>query len=149
MITAFQKFTSWVNSKIWTVVDYDKMYGAQCVDFAREYAASTWNPIGAFGWSAYSWWESGAPFKGTKWKRCEKLAKSVPSAWDIIFFAPTKNNKWWHVAVVDGQCTPFKLNIIEQNAGKGDGSGKWSDAVKRSSLTYDARGKCVGWYTLG
>lgn len=148
MISAFQKFTSWINSKLGTAVDYDGVYGAQCVDFARAYAESAWNPIKSFGWSAYNGWVTWSPFVKTKWKRIERNGKNIPLAWDIIFFAPTPKNQYGHVAVVDSGCTATTLKIIEQNAWTGNGSGKWANAVKKSTLGYDVRGKCVGWYTL-
>lgn len=72
MLSAFQKitryFTSWLGKK----VDYDKAYGNQCVDWAREFArSSTMNPIGTFSGSAINGWTTGSPFKGTRWKRVE------------------------------------------------------------------------------
>ena len=148
METVFQKFTRIINKWIWISVDYDKAYWNQCTDFARQFAKEEWHPIGTFSWSAYNWWVTWSPFKWTKWRRVDRVGKNVPIAGDIIFFAPTKNNPYGHVAVVDGRCTPFIINIIEQNAGTWNWSWKWWDAIKRSSIGYDVRGKCVGWYSL-
>lgn len=149
MLSFFQKFTQWINKWIGKSVDYDMAYGNQCIDLARQIAKESGNPIWTFSGSAYQWWVTWSPFKWTKWKRVDRVGKNIPMAWDIIFFAPKSNNPYGHVAIVDGWCTPFIINIIEQNSSTWNWSWKWWDAIKRSSIGYDVRGKCVGWYTIG
>lgn len=46
--SAFQRFTRIIKGWVGKSVDYDKAYGAQCVDFARQYAKDSGYPIGTF-----------------------------------------------------------------------------------------------------
>ncbi len=147
-MTKFQEITSIFNKWIGKQADFDKVYWSQCVDWARQFAQEMRSPIWTFWWSAYSGWSTGRPFRNTKWKRVDYKKWLVPTAWDIIFFWPTQSNPYWHVAICDGGSTPDLLNIVEQNAWSGNGDGKWENAIKRSSLPYDKRGKCLWWYHL-
>ena len=147
-MTKFQEITAIFNKWIGKQADFDKVYWSQCVDWARQFAQEMRSPIGTFWWSAYSGWSTGRPFRNTKWKRIDYKKWLVPTAWDIIFFWPTQSNPYWHVAICDGGSTPDLLKIVEQNWGSWNGDGKWENAIKRSSLPYDKRGKCLGWYTI-
>lgn len=147
-MTKFQEITAIFNKWIGKQADFDKVYWSQCIDWARQFAQEMRSPIGTFWWSAYSGWSTGRPFRNTKWKRIDYKKWLVPTAWDIIFFWPTQSNPYWHVAICDGGSTPDLLKIVEQNAWSGNGDGKWENAIKRSSLPYDKRGKCLGWYTI-
>lgn len=147
-MTKYQQITAIFNKWIGKQVDFDKVYWSQCVDWARQFAKEIWEPINTFGGSAYSGWSSGKPFTGTKWKRINRTPWLVPTAWDIIFFWPTQSNPYGHVAVTNGASTTEKLNIVEQNAWNANWDWKWSNAIKKSSVGYDARGKCLWWFTL-
>lgn len=147
-MTKFQEITSIFNKWIGKQIDFDKVYWSQCVDWARQFAQEMRAPIGTFWGSAYSWWSTGRPFKWTKWKEVVYKPWMIPTPWDIIFFWPTQANPYWHVAIVDGGSTDKILKIVEQNAWTGNWDGKWGNAIKRSELDYNKRGKCLGWYTL-
>jgi hypothetical protein len=148
METAFQKFTRIVNKWIWKSADYDKAYGAQCVDFARQYCADAGYTIGTFSGSAYNGWKTGSPFN-KQWNRIEYKTWLYPNPWDVVFFAPTKTNPYGHVAIWDRGCNAFDLCIVEQNAGSGNWDGKWGNAIKRSLVKYNwTRWNCVGWYSI-
>lgn len=142
MLSYFQKFTATINKWLWKRVDVDNYAGYQCTDFVRQYCSDLWTPIGTFSGSAYNWWKTGSPFNSS-WKRITQYENS-PSAWDVVFFAPTKNNKYGHVAIADNGCTNSILKIIEQNAGSGNWDGKGSNAIKKRVTNYS---NCVGWYT--
>lgn len=45
MKSYFQKFTESVKKWIGKSVDYDRAYGSQCVDFARQYCYDVGRPI--------------------------------------------------------------------------------------------------------
>lgn len=147
-MTKFQEITAIFNKWIWKSVSEDAKLWAQCVSWGKQFAKEMKNPIGSFWWSAYSGWSTSRPFKNTKWKRVDYKPWMIPTAWDIIFFWPTQSNPYWHVAICDGGSTPDLLKIVEQNAWSGNGDWKWENAIKRSSLPYDKRGKCLGWYTI-
>ena len=143
MLSYFQKFTAIINKWIGKTADYDKAYGFQCVDFARQYASDAGYPIGTFSGSAYNGWKTGSPFN-SKWLRVQRN-NNAPSTWDIVFFVPTPTNPYGHVAIADNGCTTTILKIIEQNAGTGNGDGKGNNAIRKRTTTYSL---CAGWYTI-
>lgn len=132
------------------IVDYDKAYGYQCVDFARQHAKDMWKPIWTFWGSALNGWLTGKPFIGTKWERVVNTVTAVPKEWDIVFLNKTPSNPYGHVAVAGEGCTGSKLVLIEQNAGTGNGDGKNGNKVTLREIKYNdpKRGICLGWYTL-
>ena len=144
MLSYFQKFTASINKWIGKKSDIDGQFGYQCTDFARQYCADIGTPISNFSGSAYNWWKTGSPFD-SKWKRVQRQGNNFPSAWDVVFFVPTATNQYGHVAIVDNGCTPTVLNIIEQNAGSGNGDWKGNNAIRRRSTNYSL---CAGWYTM-
>ena len=142
MESYFQKFTRTINKWIGKSVDYDKAYWSQCVDFARQYCADLWTPIGTFSGSAFKWWQTGSPFN-VRWERIIRY-ENFPSAWSVVFFAPTKNNPYGHVAIADNGCTETVLKIIEQNAGSWNWDWKWNNTIRKRTTNYK---NCLGWYT--
>lgn len=149
METAFQKFTRVITWWLGKSADYDKQFGSQCVDFARQYCFDSWNPIGWFNGSAYQWWVTWSPFDKKKWNRIEYKNWLYPNPWDVVFFAPTKTNPYGHVAIWDAWSDVAKLCIVEQNAGSWNWDGRWANAIKKSTVTYNGkRWQCVGWYAI-
>ena len=145
--SAFQRFTRIIKGWVGKSVDYDKAYGAQCVDFARQYAKDSGYPIGTFSWSAYNGWKTWSPFNNT-WIRVTRDGSNFPIPGDIVFFAPTPKNLYGHVAIAHNNCNAKTLIIIEQNAGSGNWDGKGSNAIKITTTSYNGnRGVCVGWFT--
>ena len=132
------------------IVDYDKVYWYQCVDFCRQFAKDMWNPIWTFWGSALNGWLTGKPFIGTKWERVVNTVTAVPKEWDIVFLNKTPSNHYGHVAVAGEGCTGSKLVLIEQNAGTGNGDGKNGNKITMRAIKYNdpKRGICLGWYTL-
>ena len=132
------------------IVDYDKAYGYQCVDFARQHAKDMWNPIWTFWGSALNGWLTGSPFVWTKWERVTNTTTAIPKEWDIVFLDKTASNPYWHVAIAWEGCTGSKLVLIEQNAGNGNGDGKNGNKITMRTIKYNdpKRGVCLGWYTL-
>lgn len=137
-----------ISKYLWTKVDYDGSYGYQCTDWSRQYCKETGNEIGNFSWSALNWWTTWSPFD-EKWQRVSLDPKNPPKEGSVIFFDKTKSNPYGHVAVVDSS-NSAGVCFIEQNAGNGNGDGKWSNAIKRTSLSYSdtTRGKILWWFTL-
>lgn len=70
----------------------------------------------------------------------------VPQAGDVVFFDKSASNPYGHVAIAGNESTSTFIDIIEQNAGSGNGDGKGNNAVARRKLKYDARGACLGWF---
>lgn len=150
MISTWQRLTQYIRSTLGKSVDYDKAYWSQCVDLVRDYAdKALGRKIGTFSGSAIAGWNTGSPFVGTQWRRIRYKKWLVPSPGDIIFFAPTRTNKYGHVAVVT-KGDVANVTILEQNAGSGNGDGKGSNAVSTRvySYTWGAVGDVVGWFTF-
>lgn len=145
--TQYQKIIKIFESYIGKRVAENSKLGYQCVAWVKQFAKEIWEPIWTFWGSAYSGWSTGKPFNGTKWKRINRTPGLIPTAWDIVFFWPTQSNPYGHVAVVDGGSTTEKIKTVEQNAWNWNGDWKGSNAIKRSNLWYDSRGKCLGWFT--
>ena len=120
----------------------------QCVSFCKKYCEESGHPIGSFSGSALNWWTTWSPFND-KWQRVTLDPKNPPKEGSVIFFDKTKSNPYGHVAIVDSSDLS-KIMIVEQNAGTGNGDGKGSNAIKRTSLYYSDtfRGKILWWFTL-
>lgn len=133
-----------ITSSLWKFIDFDRAYGNQCVDYARWYANEVGNPIWTFWGTAFIWWDTWLPFKGTKWVRVP-FNNNVPSAWDIIFFKKNKLNWYcWHVAVVK-YADESNLVVAEQNAGDGTwAKTKWNEICIRPKKYTEV----LGWFTL-
>ena len=129
-------------------IDYDKVYGFQCVDQARHFAEQVHGAkIKPFWGSARAWWQSWSPFLGLPYVRVRYDWIAIPPRGAIIFFKPTKTNPYGHVAVT-GKCNNKELWVIEQNAGQGDGDGKWWDEITIRNYPYKGAKvwDCVGWF---
>ena len=139
----------WIGKK----VDFDGVYWNQCVDFARQavkdlYGVNIWT----FSGSAINGWNTGSPFDW-KWQRVENSIKAVPPAGSVVFFDKMYRgqkciNPYGHVAITGEGCTWRRLVILEQNAGSGNGNGKWANAITERVLDYIRPARCLGWYIL-
>lgn len=115
MLSTFQRLTSYIRSMLGKSVDYDKAFGAQCVDLVRDYAdKSMGRKIGTFSGSAINGWNTGSPFVGTQWRRVRYKKGLLPNSGDIVFFAPTRVNKFGHVAIVSS-ADLSSVTVLEQN----------------------------------
>lgn len=147
MESLWQKITRVTKKYLGRSVDYDKAYGNQCVDWARQFASETAEPIWTFSGSALNGWKTGSPFNH-KWTRCVYSKGRQPEPGDIIFFDKTSSNPYGHVAVVFSTPNDTNVEIVEQNAWSGNWDGKWANAVTNRLVAYvnGTRGTCVGWY---
>lgn len=122
-------------------IDYDGVFGYQCVDLARYYCEHVlWNKIGAFWGSAYTGWLNKVGTFNELWTKIEYKKSLKPKQGDIIFFKPTDGNIHGHVAVVD---TPKTL--IEQNGWRWSGSGTGDDSIRFHDINFS---NCLWWYSL-
>ena len=149
MLSFWWRFLSIMDKYVWKSVDYDKMYWAQCVDFVKQFALEQyWVRLDSFLGSAYSWWITWNAFDKKQWDRVVYQKWLVPEIGDILFLDKIKSNPYGHVCVVDNNCTKDILCVIEENAGNGNGDGKWWNAVTRRSFWYNSavRWKCLWWF---
>lgn len=140
--------TKWV----WKKIDFDWVYGNQCVDFAKQaakdlYGVTLWN----FSGSAINAWNTGSPFKNLPFERVLNSPKAVPPAGAIVFFDrmyrwQTCINPYGHVAVTWDWCTWKRLVVLEQNAWSGNGDWNWNNAITERVLDYIKPARCLGWF---
>ena len=148
MLSAWQKFVAILNKWRWKAVDTDKVYGYQCVDWVKQFAFEQYGvTLKSFSWSALRWWLTWSPFDST-WQRIDYKPWRIPEIWDIVFLNNTLSNPYWHVCVADNHCDYRTLHVIEQNAGSGNGSWKWTNAIRQSAFPYQNSGRwnCLGWF---
>lgn len=125
------KLEEFVKKNTGKKVDYDGRFGAQCVDLFRQYCKDvlgiphTGGVEGAA--ELYTKYES-MPLEQ---KYFNKLvyAGGKPGTGDVVIFAPTKSNKYGHVAIVLDASTE-KITVFEQDGFKQDGAhiGSWGYA---------------------
>ena len=112
-------------------IDYDGRYGAQCVDVFRQYCKDvldiphTGGVVGAS--DLYTKYDE-LPLEQKYFNRLVYAGRK-PEAGDVVIFAPTKSNKYGHVAIVL-DASSEEIAVFEQDGFKQDGAhvGSWSDA---------------------
>lgn len=113
-------------------IDYDGHYGAQCVDVFRQYCKDvlaiphTGGVVGA----AELYTKYGTmPLEQKYFHRIPYKAGMQLEAGDVVIFAPTKSNKYGHVAIVLDTSSK-EIAVFEQDGLKQDGAhvGSWNYA---------------------
>lgn len=139
------ELTRYADAMQWALIDYDGIWGSQCVDLIKNYTKEVlWVRLGTFGGSARSGWLNTAnTFLSESWKKHindTANPNQVPFPGDIIFF---DRGEYGHVAIVlDAKKWENRIEILEQNVGNGDG--QWDDdATKKSVVSYS---DVYGWY---
>lgn len=121
---SYQSFKNQWNSKR---VDYDGVYGFQCVDLIKQYLAQEFGmKPGAWG-NAIEYWTATNPALLTKF---DKLATSSVRAGDIVIFKGINGSPYGHIGIADGSSSILYVPTLEQNGSTGNGSGVGGDAVR-------------------
>ncbi|MBQ7739809.1 MAG: InlB B-repeat-containing protein [Eubacterium sp.] len=100
---------SWANSKVGQSIDWDGVYGAQCVDLMAAYYnyLGTSTPGGNACAYAYNSLPSG-------WKRVQNAAGVVPEPGDIaVYDVGWKGGKYGHIAIVIN-ADSYNMTTVEQ-----------------------------------
>ena len=139
------KYKAYRAAKVGKWVDFDWVYGMQCVDLVKDFIKDFHGvTLGGFSGSAYLGWETGSPFD-SQWKKVVYWPWLIPSLWDVIFFDKTPKMPYGHVAIaVVG--TKTRLAILEQNGKTWSGTGTNGDEVRENIITYTTPMKVLGWY---
>ena len=104
-------------------VDYDGVYGRQCVDLIKQYLAEVYK-IKAGSWgNAIDYWNNPNP---NLLKKFKKIKSSNGLQGDIVIF---KGGKYGHIGVVDSVSRLY-VATLEQNGSTGGGTGKGGDAIR-------------------
>ena len=118
-------------SKKWLGKRYceSEALGAQCVALAKLYMSEVYGiQSPKFGGSALTGWgNKSGTFDLTKWTKYTVPATIEQG--DILFFDKTKTNPYGHVSVAHSA-----TKHIEQNGGKGGGTGTGTDAIRLSTI---------------
>jgi len=118
----YQQFKSkWLGKR----VDYDRVYGFQCVDLIKQYLHECYGlRPGAWG-NAVDYWLSPNP---AILKKFDRIATNQTRAGDIVIF--TSSNRYGHVGIADGTTGWLNVPTLEQNGSTGNGSGTGGDAIR-------------------
>ena len=119
----------------------------QCVALVKLYIEQVdWIQLGWFGGTAFNGWETGSPFD-SNWERVLNSPTAIPPLWAVVFFKPYAADPAGHVAIAAEGCTSTQLNVIEQNAGNGNGDGKVSDGncIRLHTYNYETP-VCLWWF---
>lgn len=107
-------------------VDFDGVYGFQCVDLVKQYMHECYglNP-GAWG-DAIDYWNK---TNSTVLTKFDKSLTPNPPQGSIVIFYGNAGNVYGHIGIVDG-ITDASVNTLEQNGSTGGGSGTGGDAIR-------------------
>jgi hypothetical protein len=117
--------TKWLGKR----VDYDHVYGYQCVDLIKQYLNERFG-IKAGSWgNAVDYWYHTNP---TILKKFDKLSTSKARQGDIVIFKGINGNPYGHIGVCDANVGTLSINVntLEQNGSTGSGSGTGGDAIR-------------------
>jgi hypothetical protein len=113
----------WINRR----VDYDSVYGYQCVDLIKQYLAECYGmKAGAWG-NAIDYWYSTNPTITAKFDR---LSTTSARRGDIVIFKGVNGNPYGHIGIADSDAGIINVNTLEQNGQTGNGSGVGGDAIR-------------------
>ena len=131
------------NSVLWALIDYDWVYGSQCVDLIKNYTATVLDiRLWTFWGSAITWWENKSDtFKEDLWIKIKNNPNDlwqIPKAGDIIFWSYWK---YGHTAIVTDAYWNG-IEVLEQNTWSWDWHGQ-DDSVTITTRWYK---NILGWY---
>lgn len=131
-------YTEFRNKWIGKRVDYDRVYGYQCVDLVKQYMAECYGLKPASWGNAIDYWYSTNPAVLTKF---ERVSTTVTRAGDIVIFRGINGNPYGHIGIADSPSGILTTATLEQNGSTGNGSGIGGDAIRVRAIT---RSRIVG-----
>ena len=97
---------AWVNSQVGRSIDYDGVYGAQCVDLIKAYYAYLGvSPVAGHG-KDYA--TNACP---TGWQR---IQGAVPQRGDILIYGASTKNSCGHVGIYESDYSTYHQNVSGQ-----------------------------------
>lgn len=124
----YQQFKAeWLGRRI----DYDKVYGYQCVDLILEYLKEVYGiPSGVSG-NAIDYWNRPSP---ALLAHFDKVAGSQANQGDIVVLNGLAGNPYGHIGICDSE-DGTNVAILEQNGADGNGSGVGGDAIRTRAVS--------------
>lgn len=121
---------------LWKRVNYDSVYGYQCVDLIRQYIKErNWKqPLPLWPlWCKYFAISPYYYFDIDDYEWIKNTISNKPEQWDIVIFSRPISTG--HIALVDS-ANYLSLKVLEQNAWSGDGSWLGTNAIKLWTYSY-------------
>lgn len=113
-------------------VDYDKVYGYQCVDLIKQYLAEEYGlKPGAWGNAIDYWYSTNAEIL----KKFDRLSTSSARQGDIVIFKGVNGNPYGHIGIADASAGILTSTVLEQNGSSGNGAGVGGDAIRTRAIT--------------
>ena len=123
-------YASFKNQWLGKRVDYDGVYGYQCVDLIKQYMAQEFGlKPGAWG-NAIDYWTKTNPAILTKF---DKVASTNAVQGDVVVMYGNSGNVYGHIGIAESQ-TSTTVTILEQNGSTGNGSGTGGDAIRTRAI---------------
>lgn len=121
---SYQSFKGqWIGKR----VDYDGVYGFQCVDLIKQYLAQEFGLKPTAWGNAIDYFYSPNPAITAKFDR---LSTTSARTGDIVIFKGINGNPYGHIGVADSDVGLINVNTLEQNGATGNGSGVGGDAIR-------------------
>lgn len=122
-------------------VDYDKVYGFQCVDLIKQYLheEKSLRP-GAWGNAIHYWTRPNKEILA----KFDKVSGSAAKSGDVVIFKTLGRDDFsgeGHIGVATGRLTATEVEVIEQNGSTGSGDGLNGNAVRTRFI---ARSRVAG-----
>lgn len=124
-------YTAFRNKWLGKRVNYDGIYGYQCVDLIKQYAHEEYGiKAGAWG-NAIDYWYNTHPdiLKGYS-----KLSTKEARIGDVVVLKGVNGNPYGHVGIANKSAGWSTVQILEQNGSTGSGSGTGGDAIRLRSV---------------
>ena len=124
-------YISFRNKYLGKKVDYDGVYGFQCVDLVKQYLAEEYGlKPGAWG-DAIDYWYNTNP---AVLKEFDRLSTNQARQGDIVILKGINGNPYGHIGIADGSSGILTVTILEQNGATGNGSGLGGDAIRTRAV---------------
>lgn len=120
-------FTQFENKWLGQIVDYDHVYGYQCVDLILEYIYECYGIASGVTGNAIDYWNNpSAPLL----EKFDKISGSDAQQGDIVVFNGLAGNPDGHIGIATGNINATDVEVLEQNGADGNGSGQGGDAIR-------------------
>lgn len=108
-------------------VDYDMLYGFQCVDLIKRYADDVYGlKAGAWGNAIDYWYATNKDLL----KKFDRISTTATRKGDIVILKGINGNPYGHIGISDGNSGLLTVPLLEQNGSTGNGSGVGGDAIR-------------------
>lgn len=118
-------------------VDYDHVYGYQCVDLIRQYVYECYGLGTGVHGSAIDYWNKPTATLLTKFVKVP--TQDVRQGDITVLSSPV--TPLGHIGIATGNATATNFEMLEQNGGNGTGTGTGTDAIR---TRYIAKGRIIG-----